>query len=593
MERTTLAALLVLAATSSGLLHPSSCLTTGGLSGDSGAQSTPGHHQCTAGDLHRARQQVPRAPWKGPDFAGMSRVLTAKLTEAGHAVTPCEKWSIDELKDLQRTLFSAAEPELLEVYENTGDKRRHRRFRSLEALEAHWKALDSELEASAHREWLGAVRRDGLCHEAVMWFVHHLPEAKQRRLMTSDSSAAQHHNRTLPSLPETLHQGPPGGLEAASAVVMQPQSPSTHPRAAAASAAAAPESKVLAEYSQQVSCQQCHTGTVDDPKWQDAELPEPLPVDKVHPGRERVRSCDFQARPPCGPCEGLGGVRWGDGPEDMTPMRCEVVHYPNEAPPRTRGRYPDLGVASMSFETRSPVAVRPEGAAKYVKLRGTVTLGWNSDEGDDDEMMRMRYDLESSEGAALGAALYVQSAAQAREMDPGVTGSISPERCSCGRSIAGVMHTMSFDPEDPLDPLSLRPDQGGAAYLGRVRVELDGDTALGRRNATADHFMKWAFHFLVDADESSPTFGLPLRLYAPWGVRQVFESWTLGDPAERDPGVWKLPPGCERLAPGCSLFHEDNDDDTAEEKEQNEPLLSHPRASSASSGSIRPHTATE
>ena len=593
MGRTTLAALLVLVAASSGLLCPSSCLTTGGLSADTEAQGTIEHHQCTAGDLQRARQQVPRAPWKGPDFAGMSRVLTAKLTEAGHVVTPCEKWSIEELKDLQRTLFSAAEPELLEVYEDAGDnRRRQRRFRSLEALEAHWEALDRELEASAHREWLGAVRRDGLCHEAVMWFVHHLPEAQQRRLMTSSSSfsssSKQHHNRTLPSLPETLHQGPPGSLEAASAaVIMQPQPrPSTHP---GASGASAPESKVLAEYSQQVSCQQCHTGTIDDPKWRDAELPEPLPVDKVHPGRERVRSCDFQARPPCGPCEGLGGVRWGDGPEDMTPMRCDVVHWPHEAPPITRGRYPDLAVASMSFETRSPLAVRPEGDAKYVKLRGTLTLGWN----DTDDMMRMRYDLESSEGAALRAALYMQSATQAKEMDPGVTGSISPEHCSCGRSIAGVMHTLSFDPDDPLDPLSLRPDQGGAAYLGRVNVELDGDTSLGRRNATADHFMKWAFHFLVDADESSPTFGLPLRLYAPWGVREVFEGWTLGDPAERDPGVWKLPPGCERLAPGCSLFHEDGDGSDAAKEQEEKTLLGHPaRASSASSGSS-PRTNTE
>merc|ERR1719163_2204518 len=113
------------------------------------------------------------------------------------------------------------------------------------------------------------------------------------------------------------------------------------------------------EYQQQVSCQQCHTGTImlpprkGLPAWDNASLPAPLPVDKAHPGRERMRDCSFTAQPPCGPCEGLGGKRWGDGPEDMTPMKCEVLHGP-DVKATTRGRFPNLGKAGITGETRDP-----------------------------------------------------------------------------------------------------------------------------------------------------------------------------------------------------------------------------------------------
>merc|ERR1712087_872548 len=98
--------------------------------------------------------------------------------------------------------------------------------------------------------------------------------------------------------------------------------------------------------------------------------------------------------------------------------------------------------------------------------------------------------------------------------------------------------------------------EGGAAYLGRVKVTLDGDVAASQRVAIADHFMKWAFHFLVDADDKSPTFGLPLRLYGAGGVRMVFDSWKVGDPAVQRPDVWTLPKGCKVTTPKCSILKE-------------------------------------
>ena len=35
----------------------------------------------------------------------------------------------------------------------------------------------------------------------------------------------------------------------------------------------------------------------------------------------------------------------------------------------------------------------------------------------------------------------------------------------------------------------------------------------------ADHYVKWAFHFLVGAENGTSTYGLPLRLYGATGVR--------------------------------------------------------------------------
>eukprot|EP00192_Tetraselmis_astigmatica_P003252 CAMPEP_0117651702 /NCGR_PEP_ID=MMETSP0804-20121206/2236_1 /TAXON_ID=1074897 /ORGANISM="Tetraselmis astigmatica, Strain CCMP880" /LENGTH=536 /DNA_ID=CAMNT_0005457703 /DNA_START=621 /DNA_END=2231 /DNA_ORIENTATION=- len=481
---------------------------------------------CTADDLARAHQRIPRDAWRGSDFAHMSQVLTAKLSNAGHLVRPCEEWSVKELKDLQKLVFSLSDPALLAVYDEVGEPRRQR-FASLTELEAHWQKLEAGGVAASSPSTGWEVRRDGLCHEAVMWFVHHLNSDTQRRLVSLG------HN--LPSLPMHSHSS-----------LVPPEEEAGEVGGIGAGGGSGEDAAIRAEYAQQVSCQQCHTGTITDPHWADASLPPPLPVDKSHPGRERLRSCDFQARPPCGPCEGLGGARWGDGPEDMIPMPCEPIHGP-EAPPRTRGRYPELAAASMFFETRSPVAVRPaEGGekAQYVSFPGTsLSMGWAGG------AMRMRYAMRER-----FAALYLQTAEQAARMDPGVSVYITPRGCSCDRSIAGVMHAWSFDAEDPLDPFSLPAESGGAAYLGRVAVQLDGPQS---RNATADHFMKWAFHFLVDADNGSPTFGLPLRLYAPWGVRQVFESWILGDPAERDPDVWRIPDDCNILAPGCSLLTEE------------------------------------
>jgi len=465
---------------------------------------------CSRADLARAHQRVPRTEWKGGDFVGMSAVLNAHLARSGYGVRHCEHWTVSELQELQARLFAEADDALLAIYAAAADNRRQR-FTSQEALAAHWAAVDA---AAATSDALGQVRRDGLCHEAVMWWVHHLPHTVQKRLGAEGLS--------LPSLPTRRHA----------------PAPSDAPGAVRA---------VHAEYAQQVSCQQCHTGRLSG-DLTNATLPPPLPVDKEHPGLERKRVCDFQSEPPCGPCDGLGGARWGDSPETMTPMQCEVLHGP-EVPPTTKGRYPALAAVNLTGESRWPIAVTPDGPGKYVKVDGKLYLGWK------DGVMRMRYDF-----GGMAALIQAQTLEQAKQMDPGATMVEQTGSCSCQASVAGNMHIRAFEADDPLDPLQLPPQEGGAAYLGRVKVQLDGHTGRRNRTAVADHFMKWAFHFLVDADASSPSFGLPLRLYGPFGCLQVFDGWVLGDPSTAHRDLWKMPASCNITAPACSVFEQEVED---------------------------------
>lgn len=487
-----------------------------------GGATAAGQGPAPLADLQRARERVPRAAWKGADFAEMSSKLTGSLRRAGHRVRPCSEWQVDELKSLRRRLLREADADLLAIYDGAGDNRRQR-FSSLDTLERHWGEVDAAVSRNGS-PGLHQVRRDGLCHEVVMAWAHHLPSSAQKRL-TSEGLQ-------VPSLPNQRHASADHGrgLEVRD---------------------------VLVEYAKQVSCQQCHTGMIADPAWQNASLPLPLPIDQAHPGLERKRSCDYQSVPPCGPCDGLGGPRTGDGVEEMVAMPCEVLSGA-ETSPTTHGRYPSLATVNITGDTRFPLAVRPEGKGHYVPIAGTLALGWEGD------FMRMRYDF-----TGLGAQVSVQTMEQARKQDVGASLGLSAAsgKCVCEASIAGNMHVQSFEASDPLDPLRLPADQGGAAYLGRVRVQLDGSVPQSNRTAVADHYMKWAFHFLVDAEESSPSFGLPLRLYGPYGVRQVFEGWRLGDPAQAKPEIWKMPAGCEVKAPACSVFERAAVADEQEERQ--------------------------
>merc|ERR1712137_1082892 len=218
----------------------------------------------------------------------------------------------------------------------------------------------------------------------------------------------------------------------------------------------------------------------------------------------------------------------------------------------TRGRYPYLGKAGITGETRNPLQVYPhpgDPKGQYPPINGSIAMG------DKDEMMGLRYDF-----FGMGSQISAQTVDQAKHMNVGATWGLFGGKCFCSKSIAGNFHAESFDADDPLDSLKLSASQGGAAYLGRIRVTLDGDVPDSQRVAIADHYMKWAFHFLVDADANSPSFGLPLRLYGSGGVRMVYDNWHIADPTIAEPKIWTIPKGCNITAPECSNFPHETDE---------------------------------
>mmetsp|Transcript_80213 Transcript_80213/g.186248 ORF Transcript_80213/g.186248 Transcript_80213/m.186248 type:complete len:503 (+) Transcript_80213:106-1614(+) len=145
-------------------------------------------------DLQRARTRVPRAQYRGSDFHSMSNTLNDVLRKRTPRSRECELWSVEELQQLQLLLLMLRDPELDAIYHHSRDNRRVQR--EVTTLAREWE----ELNALAARDpELARIHRDGHCHEAVMWYVHHLPE---------DVRVALKDKVSLPLLSYTRHSVP-------------------------------------------------------------------------------------------------------------------------------------------------------------------------------------------------------------------------------------------------------------------------------------------------------------------------------------------------------------------------------------------------
>lgn len=121
----------------------------------------------------------------------------------------CEDFTIEELINLQRLLHAARDPALELIYQRNGDKGRSirvfgRHAEDLPTLDELWK---EELMVLKEHPQLIDASRDMKCHEAVMWFFHHLPSKAQAELRAIV---------TLPLLPERdrhLPKGAPADVE--------------------------------------------------------------------------------------------------------------------------------------------------------------------------------------------------------------------------------------------------------------------------------------------------------------------------------------------------------------------------------------------
>jgi hypothetical protein len=147
-------------------------------------------------DLRRAHQSVP-----GPHVVGAGHVfMTMKLNAALRVMKDvklkdCDDFSVEELIALQRRLHRAREPALEAVYKKLHDDGRRMSVfgvfaEDMQEIEKLWA---KELDALKTDPALVNATRDRKCHEAIMWFVHHVPQVTQAKLRQEI---------TLPLLPQ-------------------------------------------------------------------------------------------------------------------------------------------------------------------------------------------------------------------------------------------------------------------------------------------------------------------------------------------------------------------------------------------------------
>jgi hypothetical protein len=269
----------------------SSSIGAGGMDNIGGGSSIGASAQeLTERDAERAERVVPGTAYKGETFGEMSAVLNAWLEKhpTGVATRPCESFNSSELQSLQALLFLARDARLDEVYQGAQDNRRilssKRRRLSLdtqsassssgqvaadrgsdskqqqqqqlllEELQEDWAKLDAVLLQQDNEEDevkegslkagggsnlmpidAHAVHRDGHCHEAVMWFVHHLREDVQHLMANSGVE--------IPLLSPKRH----------GACQQEDTSATTAPKKSAA------QKMACKAYEEQVSCASCHS----------------------------------------------------------------------------------------------------------------------------------------------------------------------------------------------------------------------------------------------------------------------------------------------------------------------------------------------
>jgi len=178
------------------------------------------HAKPNSRDLIRAKRRTPGPAFRGDSFRETMQKLNKMLVkERGLKTMPCSNFTAADLHSAQRLLFDARTSHLDSVYRAVGDTRRMAHS-SLDELQKEQRA-HTQLEAESPK--LAEKARDGACHEAVMWYVHHL---------TAEAKEEIKQNLLLPLLPEMQH-GEPASQDAAA-------------------------QRVHARYTDQVSCAVCH-----------------------------------------------------------------------------------------------------------------------------------------------------------------------------------------------------------------------------------------------------------------------------------------------------------------------------------------------
>jgi hypothetical protein len=456
----------------------------------------------------------------------MSDVLNGHLVKIFPHTRQCKDWSVEELQEFQEELYKYRHHNFDELYNATSDNRRMR-FASLEEHRSHWKSLNA---IAIKLGQLKDMHRDGHCHEAVMWLIHHVPAADQHSVFG---------RKPVPLLSTRKHTCKDNAV--------------------------GDEQVLCKAHEALMSCAECHSasGIV----MQDYSDPYGyIKEDAKHPGWARQRRCDQNYQPACGPCEGIGGPYWGDAVSDFQPTNCEVVSLPDDVAESDR-MSPEFPEEFIVHQLGSDRLSRTQNAGGkftlYSQIRSTLwydfPLGGESTGTAPDGMAKLRHDTFYDDlkykwlDNGLVSELHFQSRAQREANITGPMVSLLHGLLGWGKYMGGL--TCLADPVGvpvlggTVDVLKMPHSafKEGATYLGRIKIGVEydgfklGDSGHGdmtkKRNMTVDHYMKWFLHLFVDADKTSPTYGQPVRFYGPYSGYAVYVSVNKTKPPAE---VWDL-----------------------------------------------------
>jgi hypothetical protein len=497
------------------------------------------------GDLERVRTKVPRAEYRSDASHGIGKVLNSHLQKAHPNTKQCNQFSAKELQNLQAELHMHLEDAHNDVYSAVQDTRALR-FSDLEAHKAHWDEMNQH---AATHPLVEEMQRDGHCLDIVMWWVHHLSEAKRQELS----------HLVIPNMPLQRWREPiPEEGVAAAAVYGSSYNPSS-------------------------TCLACHGGGLP---WQNPDN-EPVPFPRQVNHNDRKRRCDeYYADYPeygaCNACEGMAGAYYGDIPDEgIYVSDCEILKGPDEVPESERAKrsWPKKFAVEMRGADRWPRASASGNAtcnyttdcspynkeAEGLPLPPTVPFHWYASihgllyvDHNDGQFGggRLRHEStyefpsgkEGAERALTGrfgernvhlTEIHVQTPEMAAAGDPGVMLNLNHKNMSDYNASGGDDSKMDWrripstdgDCVCVPDPAGLPYFEGAydnATYLGRITFtppwQNTGEWGPPGKKVVADHWVKWTFHMMVDIETQ-----LPVMFSSPFGGCATYGNWSVPD----------------------------------------------------------------
>lgn len=424
-------------------------------------------------------------------FAAMNEVLHTD----GVKTRPCEDFSHDELNELAQILYAMRVPSLDESYRARGD-RRALHFDNITEKELLWQAEEvATMTIPSH--FVGTAKynatRDGKCAELVMWYTHHLAEGHRAELASISDVA-------LPLMPQDV----------------APQAARSH------------------EYDQQIGCTSCHTpvhlpGTppptpIIRKNSTAPQYPMTCPVDP-NTGKpsvwyeetqgaagvgKRIKRCDWDYVPFCEPCEGVGGMTWGNDKEEWNPMPCTAVAKPEDIPKDnlTSPLWPkDFTVqeyAHLTFPGRDPCSVNFRNS--------TYTLEFNTN--DDGPVYHTIGHTGPSGPSPFPGSSYGYPNSNFYTI---TTVAGHNAFCVCLGGVGDLDPTRN---NTLVGPLSYDFNRG-AKLVGRERIRPEYFNEF----VVADHWVKGPHHFWIDVATNKM-----LREWQPFNGLQTYYDWNFTRP---------------------------------------------------------------